>query len=445
MIKLLHSLIYFTQINLMHKCTQILLVLFVSMPHTSKCQNYTSYMTGNPNDTVISVLPAIVLAGGGTDNDDAMKWMLNRARGGDVVVIRASGSDGYNSYFFSELGVQVNSVETILFKNKAAASEPYILDRLRKAELVFIAGGDQGKYYDYWHDTETGEVLKEICLARNKVIGGTSAGQMILGNIVYAPTGDGVTSAEALTNPFHPNVAEIRYDFLRTDIFTNTIFDSHFDNRDRAGRLMVFLAKTANEHNIRARAIACNESTAVCIDEHNIATIFGETPQYNEYAYFIEVNCEEAWKPQVVESGKPVHWSLPSENAVIVQRMDGTKTGEVKFDMNTWQPVTNAIFSHWQINQGVLEKESATNNNCSTTTSAANDLISISNEIYPNPTNSVLNFPLSDIATLRTLNGQDIDSCRNCSSFNLRLFNDGILLLVLQNGNHQSIKKVIKN
>ena len=442
---LIHSLKQHTQANLIKKRLQIFIAFLISIPFISQSQNYTSYMTGNPNDTVVAVSPAIVLAGGGTDNDDAMKWMLNRAKGGDVVVIRASGSDGYNSYFFSELGVQVNSVETILFKNKAAAAEPYILNRLRKAELVFIAGGDQGKYYDYWHDTETGQVLKEICLARNKVIGGTSAGQMILGNIVYAPIGDGVTSAEALSNPFHANISEIRYDFLKTDIFANTIFDSHFDTRDRAGRLMVFLAKAANEHDIRARAIACNESTAVCIDENNIATVFGETPLYNDYAYFIEVNCEEAWKPQVVENGKPVHWSLPTGNAVVAQRMDGTKTGEVKFDMNTWQPVTNAIYSHWQINQGVLEKQSAANNECSTTTSASIDPQSISGVIYPNPTDSVLNFPLADIAILRTLNGRIINTCNDCSSINLNDRQTGIFLLTLQNKGNQSIFKVFKN
>lgn len=36
--------------------------------------------------------------------DEAMKWFLNLANGGNVLVLRASGSDGYNNYFYSELG-----------------------------------------------------------------------------------------------------------------------------------------------------------------------------------------------------------------------------------------------------------------------------------------------------------------------------------------------------
>ncbi|HET8962849.1 MAG TPA: hypothetical protein VFM99_03075 [Chitinophagales bacterium] len=54
-------------------------------------------------------LSGIVLAGGATHNDDAMIWMLQRAAAGDVLVIRASGEDGCNDYFFSDLGVEVNS------------------------------------------------------------------------------------------------------------------------------------------------------------------------------------------------------------------------------------------------------------------------------------------------------------------------------------------------
>lgn len=56
-------------------------------------------MTGNPDDAEVNIQPSFVLAGGGTDNDDAMRWMLTRAKGGDVLVLRASGSNGYNNYF----------------------------------------------------------------------------------------------------------------------------------------------------------------------------------------------------------------------------------------------------------------------------------------------------------------------------------------------------------
>src|SRR5476651_1015543 len=40
----------------------------------------------------------IAMVGGGKDVDAAFKWMINRSGGGDVVVIRASGTDAYNPY-----------------------------------------------------------------------------------------------------------------------------------------------------------------------------------------------------------------------------------------------------------------------------------------------------------------------------------------------------------
>ena len=36
-----------------------------------------------------------------------MQWFLQRAGGGDVLILRVSGSDGYQDYFYNELGVDV--------------------------------------------------------------------------------------------------------------------------------------------------------------------------------------------------------------------------------------------------------------------------------------------------------------------------------------------------
>ena len=64
--------------------------------------------------------------GGATEQDDAMIWFLQRAGGGDVLVLRTSGSDGYNDYFYSTLGVSLNYVETIVCKSAAASKEIYV-------------------------------------------------------------------------------------------------------------------------------------------------------------------------------------------------------------------------------------------------------------------------------------------------------------------------------
>lgn len=79
-------------------------------------------------------------------------------------MIRTSGDDAYNPWIY-ELSVNasatLNSVTTILFKNAKASAEKEVLTALKNAEAIFMAGGDQSEYLDYWRDTE---VCTYVCL-----------------------------------------------------------------------------------------------------------------------------------------------------------------------------------------------------------------------------------------------------------------------------------------
>ncbi|HQZ41394.1 MAG TPA: Type 1 glutamine amidotransferase-like domain-containing protein, partial [Flavobacteriales bacterium] len=158
----------------------ILFVLLVT--HGLSAQtNYTSYFTGNTADVVTQPTGGICMMGGATEDDNAMIWFLQRAIGGDVLVLRASGSDGYNDYLYADLGVPVNSVETIVFSDASASSEPYVQERIRQAEAIWFAGGDQWDYISYWQNTPIDSLINIALDQRNIVIGGTSAGMAILG------------------------------------------------------------------------------------------------------------------------------------------------------------------------------------------------------------------------------------------------------------------------
>lgn len=282
----------------------ILFLPFSLVPVFLSGQDFVSFFTGDTSNVIVSVEPAVVLAGGGSDNDDAMRWMLSRAKGGDVVVLRASGGSGYNPYFYSELGVQVNSVETIVFRNRNAAFDPYVLRRLLEAEVIFIAGGDKTVYFNYWQGTPVAAVLHRALNNMDIVIGGTSAGMMILSDVIYTPTTQSVTSSEALSDPYHPHIDSLRrYNLVQSPVLTNTITDTHFDNRNRAGRLVTFMARMAHDWSWRVRAKAANEATVICIDTLLIARIFGEFPAYQDFAYFLRPTCDSPWKPQQVIKG----------------------------------------------------------------------------------------------------------------------------------------------
>jgi len=113
-------------------------------------QNYTSWAVGAETSIDVEHEPGIVMMGGAGEMPEAMVWFLERAAGGDILVLRASGSDAYNDYLFSDLGVIVNRVETIRFNNPNASDDEYILNRISEAESIWLAGGDQHNYVQFW-------------------------------------------------------------------------------------------------------------------------------------------------------------------------------------------------------------------------------------------------------------------------------------------------------
>src|SRR5688572_20937039 len=86
--------------------------------------------TGDAADVTVPTELGIVLMGGSTDVDQALQWMIDRAKGGDVIIIRASGSTGYNDYIY-ELG-KVNSVETLLIDSREKALKESVGKRIRE-------------------------------------------------------------------------------------------------------------------------------------------------------------------------------------------------------------------------------------------------------------------------------------------------------------------------
>ena len=223
------------------------------------------YLTGNPEDKVVSPENGILLAGGGGDVGASMAWLLGKANEGDVVVLRASGGDGYNDYLYSELGVSVNSVRTIVFSNIEDASDQRVIQWIRQAELVFLAGGDQAKYFNYWHGSPVQDALNAH-FAAGKPIGGTSAGLAVLGEFAYVALHDkDLTSDIAMSDPDSPLLTLAR-GFLKVPLLQRILTDSHFSQRNRLGRLMVMLKKVESGDVQGITGLGIDEQTTLCIE-----------------------------------------------------------------------------------------------------------------------------------------------------------------------------------
>ena len=165
--------------------------------------HYDYYLTGDGADVTGDTTLGIGLMGGGTDVDALFTWMSERAGGGDFVVIRASGADGYNQYVF-DLG-DFDSVETLVLQNRSASFDTFVLQTIRNAEALFIAGGDQSNYVDFWKGTPVEAAIHELA-AKGIPIAGTSAGTAILSEFVYAALRQSAISSKALADPFHHDI-----------------------------------------------------------------------------------------------------------------------------------------------------------------------------------------------------------------------------------------------
>jgi cyanophycinase-like exopeptidase len=355
-----------------------------------QAQSYTSYFTGNTTDIVTNPSGGVCLMGGATEDDEAMKWFLNRANGGDVLVIRASGSNGYNNYFYSQLGVTVNSVETIVFNNASASDEAYIHQKINQAEAIWIAGGNQWNYVSYWRNTAIDSLINKAIAERNIVIGGTSAGMAIQGSYYFTAQNNTVTSADALQNPYNNNVTVSGAPFLQVPYMQNVITDTHYDNPDRRGRHSVFLARILNDNGVQARGIACDEYTAVCVDENGIARVYGGHPTYDDNAYFIQVNCEiENNVPETCSNGNPLTWNHGGA-ALKVYAVKGTSTGANNFDLNDWKTGVGGEWQHWSVNDGVFSSVNGSAIDCGSAN--IQNLEHYTLLIYPNPAENSIHF-----------------------------------------------------
>jgi cyanophycinase len=285
---------------------KILLTMFVCLFSSFAAEGkITRYLSGNGADVQpVPAGPVLNLGGGGTDVDAALQWMIDKARGCtncatkvDVVVLRASGSNGYNDYILAMNGV--DSVESIVITSKKDATNAALSTTIRNAEVVFFAGGDQCDYVTIFKGTPI-ETAVEFVYARGGAVGGTSAGLAIQGEYVYDGCRASAVSSDALANPFHSSLT-FTYNFFNWNDLQTVITDSHFQQRDRMGRLMAFLARQIRDGKTAAAwGVAGNEVTSIVVDQNGLATVMGSGNAYFVYADH---------PPEVCEPNQPLTFS----------------------------------------------------------------------------------------------------------------------------------------
>lgn len=251
---------------------------------------------------------SVVLMGGGYDVAEAFRWMIRQSgvqpancsstgctptTGGRFLILRASGSDAYNPYLLSRLGTVDNttekfyenvggidmgltSVETLIVPSVAAANDPFVVSRVQAAQAIWIAGGNQADYVNFWQGTQLQTYLNKA-IQQGVPVGGTSAGNAILGQYVFAALKGTVTSSQAISDPFNkymtfdPVLPKSSPSLLSIASLANTITDDHLETRDRLGRMVAFLSRITKQicngpaEIGKSRAIGLDEETAMVV------------------------------------------------------------------------------------------------------------------------------------------------------------------------------------
>jgi cyanophycinase len=177
---------------------------------------------------------ATLLIGGAEGNqsgeDAATRWFLERARGGKYLVLRVGGVGTQAKWICQNYKDWVFSAAELSIDSRAAADNPEVVDYIREADALFIAGGDQNQYQEFWEGTATEAAINDLINEKQIPVAGTSAGMAILGDYYYAPDHQGVLSSEILNDPFHYNTETIhRTDFIRVPYLQRVITDTHLD------------------------------------------------------------------------------------------------------------------------------------------------------------------------------------------------------------------------
>ncbi len=223
--------------------------------------------------------------GGGTDVDAAFRWIAATVAGspssdaGDLVVLRASGDNDYDSYILG-LG-HYHSVRTILLPPCSSSADiRRAADVVSHSQSVFFAGGDQADYI-IWKGTPLTAAVRAV-YERGGVVGGTSAGLAILGSYVFdAVAGDrthDVHTPDAIADPYEPAIS-FTEGFLDFPPLRGIITDTHFRVRDRFGRLAAFIARLDAVHGAGSvRAIAMEQRSAFVVDRAGVGTLLLQGP-----------------------------------------------------------------------------------------------------------------------------------------------------------------------
>lgn len=217
----------------------------------------------------------LLLVGGGSEtpgkwSDAPYGWAVEKSENKRVAIIsyETNPSEWLPDYFKSLGAVEAKNFS---ITSTTIANQQQTYDSLVTYDVIFFKGGDQKQYYNMYKNTLTHDAV-EVVFSNGGVIGGTSAGEMVLSKVLFTAQNGTVYPDEAIANPNNQYMT-LADDFL--NLMPGYIFDSHFVERARFGRLIGFLGNWKLNKNEDIIGIGVDDKTAFCIDADMMGFAFG--------------------------------------------------------------------------------------------------------------------------------------------------------------------------
>ncbi|MBC7834245.1 MAG: cyanophycinase [Phycisphaerales bacterium] len=140
------------------------------------------------------------------------------------------------------------------------------------ADIIWMRGGDQSRYVKFWKGTKTEGAIREV-FKKGGVVGGTSAGCAVLGQVIYDALGGSAYSTDVLADGRSPKIT-MTTGFL--GLTPGVIFDTHFTERTRITRLAVMLGQCQLDRRPIFLGVGVDTRTAVCISPDGMAEVRGQ-------------------------------------------------------------------------------------------------------------------------------------------------------------------------
>lgn len=211
-------------------------------------------------------MTTLMAIGGAMDIEEPVifKEFIQRAGGTKariIVLPQASGvketGRGYCEAF-TRWGVKSKPI-SLEFRERLEADRKKHLDALRNASGIFIAGGTQVRITASIGGTEFEQELLRA-FQRGAVVAGTSAGTAVMSKVMLAYGKSGATPRERIAQ-FSPGLG-----------FTDKIiFDQHFRQRDRLGRLAYAISMHPGVF-----GVGVDENTCAIVEDDQRITVLGK-------------------------------------------------------------------------------------------------------------------------------------------------------------------------